>query len=135
MRRHFRLPADDESYLEATGLQWETVSEGGLKWLIIRDRPLPAGYATERAHTALLVAPGYPDTEIDMAYFDPPLVRRDGAPIGALAVQQLDGKQWQRWSRHRTPQNPWRSGIDTLATHLVLVDHWLAREFTKQVAA
>ena len=134
MRRQFRLPADDNLYLEGIGLEWETLIEAGLQWLIIRDRPLPLGYTSERAHTALQIAPGYPDTEIDMVYFDPPLARRDGVAVRALASQALDGRAWQRWSRHRTPQNPWRPGIDGVATHLVLVDHWLAREFRKVAA-
>lgn len=135
MRRQFRLPADDESYLETTGLQWETVVEAGVQWLIVHDRPLPSGYQVERAHTALVVPSGYPDTEIDMVYFDPPLTRHDSVPIGALRAKQLDGRAWQRWSRHRTGENRWRPGIDGMATHLVQVDHWLQREFVKKVAA
>jgi hypothetical protein len=134
VRRQFRLPSEDESYLDVTGLQWETVLEAGLQWLIIRDRPVPSGYCAERAHTALIVPPGYPDAEIDMAYFDPPLVRRDARPIGALSVQQLEGRAWQRWSRHRTRQNPWRPGVDGVGTHLILVDHWLARELGRVAA-
>lgn len=134
MRRQFRLPADDNLYLEGTGLEWETLAEGGLQWLILRNRPVPPGYTSERVHTALQIAPGYPDAEIDMVYFDPPLARRDGVAVRALASRALDGRAWQRWSRHRTPQNPWRPGIDGIATHLVLVDHWLAREFGRVAA-
>ena len=134
MRRQFRLPSDDHLYLEATGLEWETLVEKGLQWLLIRDRPLARGYTLERAHTALQIAPGYPDAEIDMVYFDPALVRRDGVIVSALASQALDDRTWQRWSRHRTPQNPWRPGIDGVATHLVLVDYWLAREFGRAAA-
>ena len=125
MRREFRLPAEDEEYLDSTGLDWETIVEGGLRWLILLDRPVPAGYTVTKSHTALLIQPGYPDAELDMVYFDPPVSRADGGPIGALATQQIQGRSWQRWSRHRTPQNPWRPGVDAIPTHLVLVDHWL----------
>jgi hypothetical protein len=62
-------------------------------------------------------------------------LRADGVPIKALAQQQIDGTGWQRWSRHRTPQNPWRPGVDSVATHLVLVDQWLLREFGRTEAA
>ncbi len=80
---------------------------------------------------ALRIETGYPDTQLDMVYFYPHLARCDRQPIGALASQTLDGKDWQRWSRHRTGQNPWRPGEDDLASHLALVEHWLEREFLK----
>jgi hypothetical protein len=50
-------------------------------------------------------------------------------------VQSLDGKSFQRWSRHRTAENPWRIGRDNLGTHIILVEDWLAREFEKCPAA
>lgn len=127
-QRDFQLPADDVRYLDSTGLPWETVLEGGVRWLIVRDRPVPSGYTAASAHVALLIPAGYADTEIDMAYFDPPLARADGGSIPALAAQPLLGRSWQRWSRHRTPQNPWRPGIDDVAGHLLMVDAWLHRE-------
>ncbi|MBX9746205.1 MAG: hypothetical protein K2X34_04840, partial [Hyphomonadaceae bacterium] len=55
----------------------------------------------------------------------------DGRAIGALAHDDFDGKTWQRWSRHRTPANRWRPGIDGLSTHFALVQEWLARELMK----
>jgi hypothetical protein len=64
-----------------------------------------------------------------MVYFSPPLKRLDNQPIGALTNQPLEGKIFQRWSRHRTPLNPWRPGLDNLETHLLLVDYWMKREF------
>lgn len=65
-----------------------------------------------------------------MAYFSPGLARKDNQPIGATeSTQALDGKSFQRWSRHRTNEAPWRPGDDDVATHLVLVANWLEREF------
>ena len=73
-----------------------------------------------------------PNAELDMVYFFPALARKDGRPIGATkAMQALDGKQFQRWSRHRTRQNPWKTGRDNLGTHIILIEDWLAREFEK----
>jgi hypothetical protein len=70
-----------------------------------------------------------------MVYFFPALARRDGRPIGATqAMQPLDGKSFQRWSRHRTQQNPWKPGRDNLGAHIILVEDWLAREFEKCLA-
>ena len=134
MRRQFRLPSEDESHLASIGLPWETVVEGRTRWLLIHDRPVPNGYTHDRISTALMIPTGYPDAQIDMVYFRPELVRRDGRAIGALSQQQIDGQQWQRWSRHRTSENPWRPGVDDVAGHLVLVDHWLERELVKRCA-
>lgn len=135
MRRQFRLPPDDEQYLDSTGLPWETVVDANIRWLLVHDRPVPAGYTSGRVRTALLVPAGYPDVQLDMVYFEPALARRDGGVIGALAPQVIEGRQWQRWSRHRSAQNPWRPGVDGVAAHLILVDHWLRRELGAEVAA
>ncbi len=75
---------------------------------------------------------GYPIAALDMVYVFPALVRRDGRPIPQTnAVQQLDGKSWQRWSRHRTAENPWRPGEDCVEHHIFLVEDWFAREFSR----
>jgi hypothetical protein len=67
-----------------------------------------------------------------MVYFHPPLARKDGKAIGATqATQALDGKSFQRWSRHRTPAHPWIPGQDDLSTHIALIEEWLSREFEK----
>jgi hypothetical protein len=88
------------------------------------------GYGRQDVDAAVNVAPGYPDSQLDMVYFHPHLVRADGKPLGAVSGGvAIDGRDWQRWSRHRTPANPWRPGVDDLSTHLGLVHEWLAREF------
>jgi|ERR1039458_3590734 hypothetical protein len=83
---------------------------------------------------ALRIPSNYSDCQIDMVYFRTPVARRDGRPVGALTLQPVCGEMWQQWSRHRTPQNPWRPGVDDLAAHLSLVDEWLRREFEKVAA-
>lgn len=128
MRRAFILPANDVQYLESTGLQWETVIEGNARWLLIHGRPVHAGYEPEVALTALQIAPGYPDSQLDMVWFSPALTPRSGKPVRNLRTQRIDDRVFQRWSRHRTPVNPWRPGEDDVAAHLLLVDHWLLRE-------
>jgi len=130
MRRQFELPSFDTQYLETTGLEWETIVEGAGRWLLLHGRPLPNGYNVERAIVALQIPPGYPDAQIDMVYFSPALARKDNQAIGATqSAQALDGKSFQRWSRHRTAAAPWRPGEDDISSHLVLVDDWLEREF------
>jgi len=129
LRRDFRLPTTDEEYLDALGLPWETAKDGGSLWLLIHDWKVPSGYKVERVSLAMLIPPQYSDAQIDMVYFKPALARADGQPIRNLSPQMICGDTWQRWSRHRTGQNPWRPGIDDVASHLGLVDEWLRREF------
>ena len=129
MRREFSLPEGDQEFLEKLGCEWETIKEGG-NWLLVHGYKIPSGYTIGETSIALRIEAGYPSTQIDMAYFSPELHRVDGKPIGALAPHTLSGKQWQRWSRHRTGTNPWRPEFDEVSTHLLLVDHWLEREFS-----
>lgn len=131
LRRTFRLPAADEEYLDRMGLPWETVIEGNTRWLLIHGWRVPTGYNHTEVSIALLIPPNYSDSQIDMVYFRPGLQRTDGRAIGALSVQMISGEAWQRWSRHRTGQNPWRPGVDDVASHLTLVDEWLRREFQR----
>lgn len=131
LRRAFKLPAADHAFLDSTGLAWETIVEGGKHWLLIHDYRLPPGYAAGSAMVALLIPPGYPDSQIDMVYLAPSIARLDGVTIKALAQQRIDGNEFQRWSRHRTSAHPWRPGIDDISSHMALVDDWLEREFRK----
>ena len=97
--RQFHLPEPDEAYLSDMGLPWETVNENGILWLFINGWTVPHGYNHPDVSVALIIPPNYPDTQIDMVYFRPALVRTDGKSIGALADQQICGQVWQRWSR------------------------------------
>jgi len=132
LRRQFRLPEAEEAYLGGLGLTWKTVKDGNNLWLIIHKWQLPPGYNHETVSLALLIPTNYSDSQIDMVYFKEHLARKDGRAIGALAMQTIGAEQWQRWSRHRTGQNPWRKGVDDVASHLALVDEWLRREFEKK---
>lgn len=131
MRREFTLSEEDHDWLDGLGLPYELVREGAVLRVVIGAWPVPDGYNERHVAVNVRLDPGYPDAQIDMAYFYPPLARRDGRPIGAVTTEPFDGKVWQRWSRHRTPANPWRPGIDNLATHFALVEDWLARELEK----
>ncbi len=131
MRRQFDLLPEDEQLLNDYGLPWETVVDGS-QWVLIHDFPTHEGYNHKTVIAAIRLETGYPNTALDMVYFHPALARTDGRPIGATqAVQQIAGVSYQRWSRHRTAQNPWRPTIDSLGTHIVLIEDWLQREFEK----
>jgi len=134
-RKQFPLLEEDAEYLDSLGLPWETLSDSTGMWIIVYNYPVCSGYNVETVTVAIKVEPGYPRAQLDMAYFYPALTRKDGQSIGAVSVQQIDGKAFQRWSRHRTGQNPWREGIDNLGTHMSLVSFWFKQEFDKRANA
>lgn len=131
LRRSFEVLPGDRQFLDQYGLPWEAVVDGSM-WVLIHEFPTHGGYNYPKVTAAIRMETGYPNTQLDMVYFYPPLGRTDGKIIGATqAMQTLDGKNFQRWSRHRTPQNPWKPGEDDLSSHVTLIEDWLAREFEK----
>jgi hypothetical protein len=81
----------------------------------------------------VLISGGYPEAQLDMFFLHPAVSRTDGVPIPASENQQaLDGRTFQRWSRHRPGDEPWRPGVDDLETHLVLTRDAFADEFVKR---
>lgn len=129
MRRDFELLVTDSVFLDEYGCDWETLSDGS-QWVLLNQFTVPVGYSLDHVTVAVRLETGYPDAQLDMVYFHPALVRRDGKSIPATTSSQgIGGRMFQRWSRHRTPQNPWIPGQDSLATHIMLVEDWLEREF------
>lgn len=71
-----------------------------------------------------------------MAYFNPAIRRVDGGTIPCTeATQRIDGLDWQRWSRHYTPANPWKIGEYNILTHYLLCLSWLDRDARRGEAA
>lgn len=128
MRKQFQLPEEDEQGLAALGLEWEAVIDASTKWLIVHGYPIPEGYNYRQASAALRIPPSYPDDQIDMVYFSPALALTSGKIVRQLTPLVIDGKPFQQWSRHRTGENPWRPGLDSVSTHFLQVNNWLDRE-------
>lgn len=121
----FALLPQDVDYLDQLGSCWETLVDGGRRWLILRDYPLPPGYRSPVADIAIEVPVSYPGAQLDMFYCHPPLGLNSGTPIPqTCCIETITGLPFQRWSRHR----PWDTARDTLAIHLALVDASLRRE-------
>ena len=132
LRRQFRLPAEDEAFLNGLGLLWETVTVAGQNWVLIYGETIPAGYNHAAADVAIMMAPGYPPGPLDMAYFFPPVARANGAvPAQTQGRITIDDKSWQGWSRHRTNDNPWIPGEDNLESHYFYMRAWLADELKR----
>lgn len=127
--RDFRLLPSDEKGLHDRCINWDSITDGGHRWLLLRDYKLPPGYTVDAATVALEVPTGYPAAEIDMFYCCPFLELSSGAAIPQTqATVAIRGIQYQRWSRHRGAGSPWRSGTDNVLTHLALVEAALLRE-------
>ncbi len=129
-RRDIVLLDPDVVYLDAAHPGWEAIRDGAASWLLLPKYALPDGYNQSVVTAALRLEPGFPDTQIDMVFFNPLLSRADGSKIGATGGRRtINGTTFQQWSRHRTSSNPWRPGIDDIESHMLLVRHWLEREF------
>ncbi len=122
MRRAFALPEEDVAHLDSLGSPWETVVDGGNRWLLLERYPFPAGYNVREGSVAIQIPAGYATAPLDMAYFLPHLSRLDGGQIRQAHVQvTIENREWQRWSRHY----PWVAGEHNIGTHLTLVSRWL----------
>lgn len=132
LRRDFDLLPEDEKFLAEYGKPWETIVDGS-QWVLVHEfSSQHGGYNYKTVTIAIRMETGYPATGLDMVYVYPPLAREDGKVIGKADVtQQIDKKSFQRWSRHRTSQNPWKEGQDSIGTHILLIEDWFAREFEK----
>lgn len=131
LRRDFDLLEPDEKFLREYGCPWETVIDRS-QWVLIHEFPTHEGYNHSQVTAAIRLETGYPSAALDMVYFYPALSRTDGQAIGATQAEQvIEGRRYQRWSRHRTGQNPWRVGVDGLDTHVFLIEDWLRREFER----
>lgn len=131
LKRMFSLLPHDESFLNKYFPNWEAIQISGTGWILIHNFKIVAGYNVEETTVAFMIPPSYPTVEFDMMYFYPALSRKDNQPIGALSHQALEGKSYQRWSRHRIA-GEWRPGIDNLETHVLSVQSWLIDELKKR---
>ena len=130
--REFGLLEEDERGLSDRELVWETVIEGGRRWLLLKGYRLPPGYQVKSATIAVEIPSNYPAAELDMFYCHPFLSKADGHPIPQTqARQDIRGVQHQRWSRHRGGASRWIPGKDNVLTHLTLIDAAIAREVEK----
>lgn len=127
-RREFDLLPGDEAYLNGAELMWDTLEEGGMRWLLIHGFRPPAGYQQDHITLALQIPPTYPGSQIDMFYCHPALALPSGQPIPQTECYVNVGDQpFQRWSRHR-PDDAWDRHKDSVVTHLLLVEESLLRE-------
>jgi hypothetical protein len=126
-RREFLLPEEDVEFLNGLGMDWETIVDGGVQWLLVRAVSLPPGFNVSNATLAIRIVPGYPAAALDMIYVHPPLCRGDNIAIPALSPCSIGGVGYQQWSRHYTSMNPWRPNVDSIASHWHAAEEWLRK--------
>ena len=123
-RHTFPLPSDDTEYLDNAFPGWEAL-EGG--WVLLPCFPIPSGFTTTSTMAAIQIPPLYPASPLDMVYFYPAVLRTDGQPIAATnCTQMIDGKSFQRWSRHYQ-SSEWQPNEDSIATHVMAIRGWLEK--------
>ena len=128
-----QLTTDDVSFVKSYSEELvDFITKGNTCWTVFRQFKLPEGYNVDVADLAIMVPSNYPLGRLDMFYFSPALSRKDAKPIGALTSTTLEGKNYQRWSRHRTPANPWNPEIDNLESHVMLATSCLEAELKKR---
>ena len=128
-KRSFSLRDEDEVYLNNSDLELETVVEGGRRWAILRGYRLPDGYSTEHADIAIEIPPTYPTAQLDMFYCFPHLALKSGRTIPQTQTSQsIEGRSYQRWSRHRHGTTKWNPETDSIITHLAIIADSIARE-------
>ena len=121
-----KLPEPDAVYLERAGIQHRVFEEGGMLNVELLGFPLPTGLNAHHASVLFRLSPSYPDTPPDMWWIIPHLTAVGGGQIPATEViETIDGRSWQRWSRHLDP-TAWRSGIDGLESYVRLLRNELS---------
>lgn len=129
------LPLIDAEYLKSVSPGHSVTVEANMICVLLPGFAIPPGFTVSASNLLLRLASGYPDVPPDMWWFDPPVLRADGAPIAATEVQEQHlGRVWQRWSRHLEPSQ-WRSGTDSIESYLALVRAQLIAAAPRAAAA
>jgi len=128
-RREFSLREEDERYLHARGISWDAIIEQNQRWFLIRKYCLPDGYKQALVDIAVLIPPTYPAAELDMFFCAPHLELCSGREIPQTSsTQMINGISYQRWSRHRSGDTAWNPNIDSLISHIAIIDASIDRE-------
>lgn len=125
----FSLTEKDQAFADSYSGSIELVVDGNKQWVLIHGMDVPEGYNISKVTAAVMLPVGYPVCGPDMVYFYPVLSLTSGKTIHAAdARMTIQGKSYQRWSRHFTSQAPWRPDVDSLETYYLMIQGWLTKE-------
>lgn len=116
------LLKSDAQYLELKGYEYSANQESnGSILVVIHDFPLSEAYTPTSCDLLIKLPPAYPNANPDMFWTWPDVKLRSGAwPRSSEVHEVLNGRPWQRWSRHLTA-SAWRPGRDCVRTFLAVV--------------
>jgi len=118
------LPDEDLQYLQEKKYNYQLYPHGKETLVVIRQYSLPMGYSLSNVDLLVKIPPMYPMSPMDMFWVSPEikLIGTNAYPDRADIFEPFVESKWQRFSRHYA----WRSGIDSLGSHLVTVQKSLA---------
>ena len=101
------------------GFEMEVIEESDIINLVLRSFPFGDGYNRPVADLLLRIPRTYPDSGPDMFWTIPELTLASGsAPQSAESMENYIGKQWRRFSWHKSAWNP---AIDNLHGYLEFI--------------
>lgn len=86
---------------------------GGWSFLVISGYQLPGGFQPAGVDLLVKLPPGFPDAQPDMFWVHPAVKTASGTLPRATCIEQLLGKDWQRFSWHLSA-GAWQPGVSTL---------------------
>jgi hypothetical protein len=91
-----------------------------LRWLVVKEFPLPRGWNREATWVVILAPPGYPTTPPDNFYTDPELRLANGAsPSNTSGIQEHAGRRCLMFSYH-VESGDWKPHADIESGHNLL---------------
>lgn len=126
---NFEVLPNDRDYLSHAFKKFRTTIENGRRWLIVEDYQLPDGYNHNTVALAVEIPIGYPQAQLDMFYTYPAVQLLTGQqPDRTEHRETIEGKNYQRWSRHRGQTSMWNPAVDSIITHFALIEEAIVRE-------
>lgn len=126
---NFEILEKDSEYLKQAFGNFKTIVEVSRRWLIVDNYKLPEGYNHQNISIAIEIPIAYPQAEIDMFYTYPRIKLANGLNPSCTEVDQsIEGKAYQRWSRHRSSLSSWNPVVDSVMTHFALIEESIIRE-------
>lgn len=125
------LPTADVEILNDRSLRANAKIVGNEIHLVISNYPVGTGYDHAETDLLLRLPRQWPDGTPDMFWTAPHLkVAATGAwPTASAKIMSIDGREWQRWSRHY--RDRWRPGVDGLENLLTIVNREMAKDVSR----
>lgn len=100
---------------------------GGWSFLVISGYKLPAGFEPGGVELLVKLPPGFPDAAPDMFWVHPPVKTAAGTLPRATCIENMLGKDWQRFSWHLAG-GAWQPGASTLRDFMRCIAARFARQ-------